>query len=71
MTSWSWAGQEVNSIQFARNIGLTNVVRLKSVSCNMRPVGFIRDMVVSVTMEYVQLLHNNLLLAHLRGEHHV
>lgn len=66
MTSRSGAVQEVNSLQFARNIGLTNVARVKSVCCNMRPVGFIRDMVVSVMMEPVQLLHNNL-LPQLRG----
>lgn len=46
MTSWSWAVQEVNSIQFASIIGLSNVARAKSVYCNTRPLGFIRNMVV-------------------------
>lgn len=50
MTSWSWAVQEVNSIQFAAIIGLSNVARVKSVYCNTRPLGFIRDMLVCLMM---------------------
>lgn len=53
-------------IQFARSIGLTNAARAKSACCNMRPLGFIRDLVVCVMMEDVQLLHNNLMLPQLR-----
>lgn len=65
MTSWSWAVQEVNSIQFASIIGLSNVARVKCVYCNTRPLGFIRDMVVCLMMRDVWLLHDNLMLQHL------